>query len=61
MSHTCLSPVFLSIIRLLAVSESIAEVPHRQVAKWPHRLFLILIIIIVSFTGLPRYSVKQLQ
>ena len=65
MSHTCLSPVFLSIIRLLVVSESIAEVPHRQVAKRPNRLFLILIliliIIIVSFTGLPRYSVKQLQ
>ena len=33
MSHTCHSPVFSSVTTLLAVSESIAEVPHRQVAK----------------------------
>ena len=38
MSHTCLSPVFSSVTRLLAVSESIAEMPHRQVAKWANRL-----------------------
>ena len=38
MSHTCLSPVFSSVTRLLAVSESIAEVPHRQVTKWANRL-----------------------
>ena len=34
MSHTCLSPVFSSVTRLLAVSESIAKVPHRHVTKW---------------------------
>ena len=33
MSHTCHSPVFPSVTRLLAGSESIAEVPQRQVAK----------------------------
>ena len=38
MSHTCLSPVFSSVTRLLVVSESIAEVPHRQVAEWANRL-----------------------
>ena len=39
MSHTCHSPVFSSVTRLLAVSESIAEVPHRQVAKWANHFF----------------------
>ena len=38
MSHTCLSPVLSLVTRLLAVSESIAEVPHRQVAKWVNLL-----------------------
>ena len=33
MSHTCHSRVFLSAIRLLALLESTAKAPHRQVAK----------------------------
>ena len=33
MDHTCHSRVFSSVTTLLRVSESIAEVPHRQVAK----------------------------
>ena len=40
MSHTCHSLVLSSVTRLLAVSESIAEVPHRQVAKQANQLFL---------------------
>ena len=33
MDHTCYSRVFLTVRRLLTLTESIAEVPNRQVAK----------------------------
>ena len=42
MSHTCHSRVFSLVTRLLALLESIAEAPHRQVAKRANRPFLIV-------------------
>ena len=42
MSHTCHSRVFSSAIRLLALLESTAEAPHRQVAKRANCPFLIV-------------------
>ena len=37
MDHTCHSRVFSTVTRLLALTESIAEVPNRQVAKSANR------------------------
>ena len=37
MDHTCHSQVFSIVTRLLALTESIAEVPNRQVAKSANR------------------------
>ena len=56
----CHSPVFPSTTRLLTVSESIAEVPQRQVAEQANRHFLVSSAS-SSLAGLPRYSLKQLQ
>ena len=54
MDHICHSPVFSSVTRLLALLESTAEAPHRQVTKWANRL--------ASFSArLPRYWLKQLH
>ena len=39
MSHTSDVRVFSSVKRLLALLETIAGVPHRQVAKQPNRLY----------------------
>ena len=40
MDHTCHSQVFSTVTRLLTLTESIAEVPNRQVAKSANRLQL---------------------
>ena len=37
MDHTCHSRVFSTVTRLLTLTESIAEVPNRQVAKMANR------------------------
>ena len=52
MSQTCHSRVFSSVTRLLALLESTAEAPHRQVAKQANCPFL---LIMVSLARLPRY------
>ena len=60
MDHTCHSRVFSTVTTLLVLLESTAEASHWQVTEWTNRPFLI-IIIIVSFTRLPRYWLEQLQ
>ena len=45
LSHTCHSRVFASVTRLLALLESTAVAPHRQVAKRANCVFLLIIIV----------------
>ena len=61
MSHTCLSPVFTSVTRLLAVSESIAEMPHRQVAKWANQLSHSSILFFSEATTIMAEAIAMIQ
>ena len=58
MDHTGHSRVFSSVTRLLALLESIAKVPHQQVAKRanrPNRPFLIIIVSSASIGARGKY------
>ena len=51
MDHTCHSRVFSTVTRLLTLTESIAEVPNRQVAKSANRFQFSFCLLAFFFRG----------
>ena len=61
MDHTCHSRVFSTVTRLLTLTESIAEVPNRQVAKSANRFQSVLLSFFCSHSTTMTQAITIIQ